>query len=264
MRKLMIRWSRQLAPNKVFKESLRHSDNIKMRKSWFLVGIGLMTILCGCKNRMEITGVVYDEEDGGPLFQALITDSRSGETVVTDKDGRYSISVEEGDSVTISYVGMLSKTIAVNPNDSIHWNVALKEYGPIIEPALQQSHSTYEGVSMFVQNLNDLAIPIDSIVLIVKNETDETVMFGEDYELQQKRDAKWQRMPYNRKYKEGECIQVFTAVGYLCAPHSERTSINNTTVYSEKFEKGFYRMTKTFFVGDSHSSDTIYVDFEIL
>ncbi len=223
-----------------------------------------MSISCGCKNRIVITGVVYDDKDGSLLFQALITDRRSGETVVTDNDGAFSISVEEGDSINISYVGMLSKTIPVNSKDSVHWNIGLKEYGPIIEPALQHSHSTYDGVSMSVQNLNELTIPVDSIVLTVKNETGETVMFGEYYELQQKRDGQWQPMPYNRMYTEGECIQVFSMVGYLYAPHSENTNVNNTTVYSEMFEKGFYRMTKTFFVGDSHSNDSIYVEFEIL
>ncbi len=223
-----------------------------------------MTILSGCKNSIKITGVVYDDKDGSPLFQALITDRRSGETVVTDKDGAFSISVEEGDSINISYVGMLSKTIPVNSKDSVHWNIGLKEYGPIIEPALQHSHSTYEGISMTVQNLNDLTIPVDSIVLNVQNETEENVTFGEVYELYQKRDGLWLPMPYNIKHKEGESQQVFPLVGYTYAPYSENTNVNNTMAYSEKFEKGFYRMTKTFFVGDSHSSDTIYVEFETL
>ncbi len=128
--------------------------------------------------------------------------------------------------------GMLPKIVAVNSNDSVHWNVGLKEYGPIIEPALQHSHSTYDGVSMSVQNLNDLAIPVDPIVLSIKNDTDETVTFGEYYELQQKRNGQWQPMPYNRIYAEGECIQVFSMVVYLYAPHSENTNVNNTIVYS--------------------------------
>ncbi len=223
-----------------------------------------MTILCGCKNSIKITGVVYDDKDGSPLFQALITDRRSGETVVTDKEGAFTISVEEGDSINISYVGMLSKTIRVNSIDSVYWNIGLNEYGPIIEPALQHSHSTHDGVSMSVQNLNDLAIPVDSIVLSIKNDTDESVTFGEVYELFRKRDGQWLPMPYNREYEEGEIEQVFPLVGYSYAPHSENSKVNNTMVYSEKFEKGFYRMTKTFFVGDSHGSDTIYVEFEIL
>ncbi len=235
-----------------------------MRKHCFILSLVLIIHLSGCINRIEITGMVYDEKDGCPLFQALITDRRSGETVVTDKDGAFSISVEEGDTINISYVGMLSKIVPVNSKDSVHWNIGLKEYGPIIEPALQHSHSTYDGVYMTVQNLNNLAIPVDSIVLTVKNETDETVTFGEVYELFQKRGGQWLRMHFNREYEEGEIEQVFPLVGYSYAPHSENSNVNNTMVYSEKFEKGFYRMTKTFFVADSHSSDTIYVEFEIL
>lgn len=246
-------------------QSITFEENrIEMRIHWFILSIILMTILCGCNNHLEITGTVYYVKDGSPLFQALITDRRSGETVVTDKDGTFSISVEEGDSINICYVGMLSMTVVVNSKDSVHRNIGLKEYGPIIEPALQHCHSTYEGVSMSVQNLNELVIPVDSIVLSIKNETDETVTFGEVYELFQKRDGQWQRMPYNKKYEEGDIEQVFPLVGYSYAPHTENSNVNNTMVYSEKFEKGFYRITKTFFVGDSHSSDTIYVEFEIL
>ncbi len=91
-----------------------------MRKYWFILSVVLLTFLCGCKNRIDITGIVYDEKDGCPLFQVLIADKRSGETVVTEKDGAFSITVEEGDSINISYVGMLSKTVPVNSKDSVH------------------------------------------------------------------------------------------------------------------------------------------------
>ncbi len=183
---------------------------------------------------------------------------------MTGKGGQFSIFVEEGDSIDIRYVGMLTKTVAVNSKDSVHWNIGLQEYGPIIEPALQHSYSTYDGVSMSVQNLKDLAIPVESIVLSVKNDTDETVTFGEVYELFQMRDGQWLPMPYNRDYEEGEIEQVFPLVGYTYAPHSENTNVNNTTKHSEKFEKGFYRMTNAFVVGQSLRRYSIYVEFSIV
>ena len=224
----------------------------------------LLTLLSGCDKKIEITGRVFNEHDGNPLYQSFITNSRTGTTILSDKDGSFSIYVEEGDSLNISFVGHVGKTIVANRNDSSYWNVGLKEYGPIIEPSLQHSCSTYPGVSLTVQEILETKHPVDSIVLYVWNNTDDTVMFGEYYELEFKQEGKWQPMPYNRKFEDGECIQVFSMVGYLYSPHSVNKNINDTKPHSNKFEKGSYRMRKTFRVGDSQRSDTVYVEFEIL
>ena len=232
-----------------------------MKRNVLFLAIMLLMMACGRDKKIEITGIVCDE-NGRPISQALITDSRIGISILSDKDGKFSMDVEEGDSVNISFVGLITKTIVANRNDSVHWKVGLKEYGPIIEPALQRSYSTYPGVYLTVQEFTNH--PVDSIVLYVRNNTDETVMFGEYYELEFKQEGKWQPMPYNRKYEDGECVQVFSMVGYLYSPHSEHENINDTRPYSEKFEKGTYRMLKTFFVGDSRSNDTVYVEFEVL
>ena len=202
------------------------------------------------------------DENGRPISQALIKDSRTGTIILSDKDGKFYMDVEEGDSVNISFVGLIAKTIVANRNDSVHWKVCMKEYGPIIEPALQRSYSSYPGVYLTAQEFTNH--PVDSIVLYVRNNTDDTVMFGEAYELELKREGKWQPMPYNRKYEDGECVQIFSMVGYRYSPHSENKNINDTRPYSEKFKKGTYRMMKTFFVGDSRHNDTVYVEFEIL
>ncbi len=128
-----------------------------MNKFGVMISYAMILFVGSCRNSVEITGVVYDKNDGCPLYQAIITDCKSGKTVVSDKDGAFSISVEEGDSINISYVGMLSKTIVASCKDSIHWKIGLSEYGPIIEPALQHSHTTYDGVYLSVKNFNDLA-----------------------------------------------------------------------------------------------------------
>ena len=224
----------------------------------------LLTLLSGCDKKNEITGRVFNEHDGSPLYQAFITDSRTGSTIFSDKDGFFSIHVEDGDSVNISFVGYVAKTIVTNRNDSAHWNVGLKEYDPIIESPLQYSYSTYPGVYLTVQEILETNHPVDSIVLYVSNNTDHTVMFGEYYELEFKKEGKWQPVPYNRKFEDGECIQVFSMVGYLYSPHSVNKNINDTRPHSKKFDKGSYRMRKTFFVGDSQRNDTVYVEFEIL
>lgn len=234
-----------------------------MKKFWTIATLVFVLTIFGCKRKLEISGTVYGEQDGNPLFGALITDCKSGQSVSTDKDGNFSITVEEGDSVKISMVGLISKTIPVNSTDSIIWKVTLKDYGPIIEPVLQRSYGTYDGVFLTVKNNIEAGNLVDSIILSVRNETDETVMFGEKYELETKRNGRWQPMPYNREYEEGECIQIFSMVGYRYSPHSENDNINYTQPHSNQFKKGLYRIMKTFFVDDSHRNDTVYVEFEV-
>ena len=224
----------------------------------------LLMLLSGCDKKIEITGRVFNEDDGNPLYQAFITNSRTGTTILSDKDGSFSIYVEEGDSLNISFVGHVAKTIVANRNDSSYWNVGLKEYGPIIEKSLQHSYSTYPGVSLTVQEILETKHPVDSIVLYVRNNTDDIVMFGVDYELEFKQDGKWLPMPYNKEFENGEGEPVFSMVGYSYSPHSENKNINDTRPHSKKFEKDSYRMRKTFLVGDSRCNDTVYVEFEVL
>lgn len=142
----------------------------------------------------------------------------------------------------------------------------MRENGPIIEPMLMSSASSYDGVTMSVENFNQLKMPIDSIVVSINNNTDHELLFGEMYNLEKRSGDNWIPMPYNRKYDEGEAIQVFSAVGYLYAPHSTNSNINYTQPYSLKFDSGIYRLTKNFRVKTAAGldrKDSISVVFEI-
>ena len=140
------------------------------------------------------------------------------------------------------------------------------EYGFIIEPMLMSSVSSYDGVTMSVENLNELKIPVDSIIVSISNNTDNELLFGEMYNLEKHSGDNWIPMPYNRKYEEGEAIQVFSAVGYRYAPHSTNANVNYTQPYSLKFDSGIYRLTKNFRVETAAGldrKDSISVVFEI-
>ena len=234
-----------------------------MKNIWIIVFLGYL-IPIGCsKKEVEIRGMVYGEEDHKPLLGAVITHCNTGKSVITDKDGSFTIRVEEGDSLKVSYVGLISRPSPVTCSDSVSWKVTLKDYGPIVEPILQRSYGTHDGGFLTVTNHFESGNPVDSIILSVRNETDETVMFGRDYELEIKQDGQWKPMPYNREFEEGECDQVISMVGYSYSPHSESDNTNYTQPFSNKFGKGIYRMMKTFFVGNTNISDTVYVEFEI-
>lgn len=140
-----------------------------------------------------------------------------------------------------------------------------EDQSSISKPILQHSYSTCPGVSLTIKN-SDIGphCSVDSMVVYIKNDLDKEVMFGEYYTLEKKKDGKWQPIPFNRKYQSGECIQVFTAIGIIYSPHSKGTNVNNTRPYSKKFEKGIYRLSKTFYVDGIESQDTVYVEFEVL
>lgn len=214
---------------------------------------------------IKINGQIKSSVDGSPLHGAVVTNNRTGKSSLSDVLGRFSVLCEKGDMLNISYVALISQTIPVNPEDSTEWNISMREYGPIIEPMLMSSVSSFDGVTMSVENLNQLTMPVDSIVVSINNNTDRELMFGEMYTLEKRSEDNWIPMPYNRKYEDGECIQVFSAVGYLYAPHSTNSNVNYTQPYSLKFEKGIYRLTKDFRVDTATgwSNDSISVVFEI-
>ena len=87
-----------------------------------------------------------------------------------------------------------------------------------------------------------------------------------DGKMEKRSGDNWIPMPYNRKYEEGEAIQVFSAVGYLYAPHSTNSNINYTQPFSLKSDSGIYRLTKDFRVETAAGmdrKDSISVVFEI-
>lgn len=210
---------------------------------------------------IKIDGQIKSSVDGSPLQDAIVTNNRTGKSSRSDALGRFSVLCETGDSLNISYVGFISQTIQVNPADSTEWKISMREYGSIIELMLMSSVSSYDGVTMSVENLNELKSPVDSIVVSISNNTDNELMFGEMYNLEKRSGDNWIPMPYNRKYEEGEAIQFFSAVGYRYAPHSTNSNINYTQPYSLKFDKGIYDFSVRMAAG--WSDDSISVVFEI-
>lgn len=215
---------------------------------------------------IKIDGQIKSSADGSPLQDAIVTNNRTGKSALSNSLGRFSVLCEKGDTLNISYVGLISQTIPVNPADSTEWIISMCEYGFIIEPMLMSSVSSYDGVTMSVENLNELKIPVDSIIVSISNNTDNELLFGEMYNLEKHSGDNWIPMPYNRKYEEGEAIQVFSAVGYRYAPHSTNANVNYTQPYSLKFDSGIYRLTKNFRVETAAGldrKDSISVVFEI-
>lgn len=148
---------------------MKHLNNISFAAKIFgCLIVGLTTIVSACKSggsvadgQIEISGKIIDYEDGAPLKDAIITNNRIEKSVLSDSLGRFRVLCVNGDSLNISYVGLVSQTIPVNPEDSTEWNISMREYGTITEPMLMTYASTLDGVTMSVANLNQLKIPFD-------------------------------------------------------------------------------------------------------
>ncbi len=59
-----------------------------------------------------VTGTVVSEEDGQPVIGASVKVSGTNAGAVTDVNGRFSITVPDGKRLTVSYVGMQTKTVS--------------------------------------------------------------------------------------------------------------------------------------------------------
>lgn len=133
----------------------------------------------------------------------------------------------------------------------------------------QKSYSTNDGLTMSIVNLEDLKMPVDSIIVEMKNNADDEATFGEYYKIEKYENGKWVDLQYNkriRKILEDDDIEmVFNAIGYPVRPHSSRIYSNPTKPYNETLVSGRYRLLKTFSYPPypTLKSDTAYVEFEI-
>ena len=139
----------------------------------------------------------------------------------------------------------------------------------IPEPMKQKSYSTNDGLTMSIVNLDNIKMPVDSIVVEMKNNSDNEATFGEYYNLEKYDNGKWVDLPYNdkiRKLLEEDGVEmVFNDVGYPVRPHSVRRYSNRTKAYNETLVPGHYRLSKKFSYPPypTLKSDTAYVEFEI-
>ena len=69
-------------------------------------------------NNATVTGTVNDA-NGEPLVGATITAKGSSEKAVTDIDGRFSINVPVGTSLTVSFIGMKDKEVVAQRNMTV-------------------------------------------------------------------------------------------------------------------------------------------------
>jgi iron complex outermembrane receptor protein len=99
-----------------------------MRQRLLFIMVALWTSL-HLMAQTAITGNVKDVS-GEPIIGASVMVAGTNNGCVTDLDGNFSLKVDKGKELTISYVGFKSKTVKVNGNGPIQ--VTLEENNALL------------------------------------------------------------------------------------------------------------------------------------
>lgn len=104
-----------------------------MRKLLFMMTALLCAGFAYAQN-VQVSGIVTDADDGEPMIGVSVAVIGSTTGTATDLEGRYSISVPAQASLTFSFMGYESKTIAVAGKKII--NVALESDSKVIDEVM--------------------------------------------------------------------------------------------------------------------------------
>ena len=82
-----------------------------MMKRLCMMLMGLFLLVGGVIAQTAVKGTVVSQEDGEPIIGASVVIQGSKTGVVTDIDGRFSITVPSGKKIVVSYIGMETQTL---------------------------------------------------------------------------------------------------------------------------------------------------------
>ena len=82
--------------------------------AYLLIGIGL-----AIAQTSQISGVVLSAEDGEPIVGASILVQGTTTGTITDIDGKFSVKVNKGGKLQISYLGMKTVTLTAKNNMTV-------------------------------------------------------------------------------------------------------------------------------------------------
>ena len=119
---------------------------MKLKLTWLLTLFMAFVMQFSFAQEKTVTGTVTTSEDGLPLPGASVVVKGTAKGQQTDFDGKYSISVNSGDVLVVSYVGM--KTTEVTIGSSNTYNVSLE-----LDSALDEVVVTALGVKRTAKSL---------------------------------------------------------------------------------------------------------------
>lgn len=102
---------------------IKSNRNILSKKLFLILCLSLLSISSYAQKK-EVSGTVTTATDGFPLPGASVIIKGTTSGVQTDFDGKYTITVQVGDILVVSYVGMLSVEVTIG--SSVSYDVALE------------------------------------------------------------------------------------------------------------------------------------------
>lgn len=109
---------------------------VKLLLASFLLLVGNVLLA----QTIRVTGTVTDASDGAPVIGAAVKILGTSSGTVTDFDGKYVISVNSGQILEFSYIGMKTKTVRVENVNVI--NVVLEQDALLLEDVMVVAYST--------------------------------------------------------------------------------------------------------------------------
>jgi TonB-linked SusC/RagA family outer membrane protein len=110
---------------------MNSKNTIAVQRVWttrLLVSVILMLLSIGvyAQDKKLLTGIISDQA-GIAIPGVTILDTATKNTVTTDENGKYTIQVQTGNTIEISYMGFESQQVLVNATTPSTLNLSLKE-----------------------------------------------------------------------------------------------------------------------------------------
>lgn len=106
---------------------------------------------------ITVQGTVLSKVDSEPLIGATVLDASSKKGTSTDVDGNFTMTVEEGTPLTVSYVGYVTQTIKAQPE----LRILLDENSSVLNEVVVVGYSTQKKAdvtgAITAVNMDDLA-----------------------------------------------------------------------------------------------------------
>ncbi|MDE5849110.1 MAG: SusC/RagA family TonB-linked outer membrane protein, partial [Muribaculaceae bacterium] len=119
-------------------QTIKKTSN-RLSASFFRYMMLLAFVLSGMAAQAAIVKGTVTDEAGEPLIGATVMVAGSSNGTATDFDGNFSIDVEQGKTLKISYIGYLSQDVKVKGNDL---KIVLKEDNALLDEVVVVGYGT--------------------------------------------------------------------------------------------------------------------------
>lgn len=118
------------------KERPSYRDKMKL---YFLAFLFMLTAPCIFAQQLTIKGRVIDPA-GEPLIGVTVGIEGTTRATMTDIDGRFSFNVEQGETISVSYVGFVPQKIKIDKADEL--NITLREKAQQLDEVIVVGYGT--------------------------------------------------------------------------------------------------------------------------